>query len=498
MMKKMLSRRNTKMGVFAMILIGALAFFAVGAIRNVSSAEKSHFPPPIPESKIAGLESLQNGFTAIAQRIEPSVVMIKVEKKVQAVDMSPGIDNIFPNFPDFGFPGFPQTPQTYLQQAAGSGVVIRSDGWILTNDHVVSNATKVTVYFQDGRQMEGTVRRDFRSDIAVIHVNANDLTPAEFANSDDLKVGQWAAAFGAPYELSNTMTLGIVSALHRQTAIQEGPVGRFYPSLIQTDAAINPGNSGGPLVDIHGRVIGINVAINSPNGGSVGIGFAIPSNRAIAIANDLINNGKVVRGYLGVAPVALTPLQRQQFGVPEGGALIAQVSDNTPASRAGLQVEDVVLKIDGKPVKNDVALRDIIARTPPGTRISLLVRRNGKDIMLYATLGKLPEELATGEPVASENPNKLGLKVETITPQVAQSYNLSNVSSGVVVTAVQSGSPADLVGIQPGDVITRINQEYIHNKSQYDAAVSNLKSGDNVTLVVKRADMTMMVTTQLP
>jgi serine protease Do len=498
MLKKMLSGRRSGIGavVVALLIMGAVYGFA--ATRNVLAAEKGHTPPPIPAEKTAALEQMQEGFEAVAQRLEPSVVMIKVVKKVQAVNTFPDFGNMFPGFPGFPDQQQPQQPQTFNERAAGSGIVVRSDGWILTNDHVVSGADKVTVIFKDGRQMNGTVRRDFRSDLALVKVNATDLTPAELGDSNNVKVGQWAIAFGAPYELSNTMTMGVISALHRQTSIAEGDEGRYYPSLIQTDAAINPGNSGGPLCDIHGRVIGINVAINSPNGGSVGIGFAIPSNTARYIMDQLMSNGKVVRGYLGIAPAALTPAQRQQYGVPTGGALVEQVSDNTPASRAGLQVEDVVTKINGKPVADDVALRNMIAEMPPGSKVDLTVHRNGKDITLTATLGTMPDQLAGITPPVQQVMSKLGIQVTTVTPDVVKKYNLGNVTSGVVITQVQQGGLADEAGLQPGDVIMRFNEHTINTADQFTQAVGELKSGDTATMVVRRADSRVLVTIQMP
>jgi serine protease Do len=402
---------------------------------------------------------------------------------------------------EFGgqIPQMRRMPQTYRAQGSGSGVIVRPDGWILTNDHVVGGADKVTVKLHDGREFEGTVRRDFRSDLALVKINASGLVPAEFADSDQIKVGQWAVAFGSPFSLDDTMTHGIISARQRQKVISEGGETRFYPSLLQTDASINPGNSGGALVDINGRVIGINVAINSPSGGSVGIGFAIPSNTARDVTEQLIATGKVTRGFLGVAPRALNPNERQRYGVPTGGALIEQVSENTPASRAGFEVEDVVVRYNGQPVASDIAFRELVARTAPGKAVDVVVRRGGKEVTLKVT-PEAQKEAAAAENEASVKAEggKLGVQVQTITPDVAKQYNLGSLNAGVLVGGIQPGSPAADAGIQPGDVIVRANGRAVRSAEDLRGAVESLKSGDTATLVVYRNKARTLVSVRIP
>jgi serine protease Do len=471
--------------------------------RQTATTVKHANISSIPAGSTAALASLENGFAAIAARLEPSVVSIKVEKTMRTTSFMPDMGNLFR---DFGFPGFPdmQPPQgqpmppTLRAQGEGSGVIVRSDGWILTNDHVVGGADKVVVKLNDGRELPGTVRRDYRSDLALVKINASNLETAELGDSDHVRVGQWAIAFGSPFELSDTMTVGIVSALHRQTTISEGGEARYYPSLIQTDAAINPGNSGGPLVDILGRVIGINVAINSPNGGNVGIGFAIPANTARYVMDQLITKGKVTRGFLGFVPAALTPVQRQRYGVPSGGALVTEVQDGTPASRAGLQVEDVIVRYDGKPVRDDVALRDMVARTAPGRSVEIVVRRNGHERTLTATPESAPNEVAMqGQPEEAQG-GKLGLRVEPVTPDNARRFNLGRATNGVVIVEIQSGSPADQAGLQPGDVILRANERPIHSGADLRSAVQSTKSGDTVRLILQRGNARELVSVQMP
>ncbi|NLH98381.1 MAG: PDZ domain-containing protein [Chthonomonadales bacterium] len=451
--------------------------------------------------RTSGLASLEDGFVAIAQRVLPTVVSIRARRTVQAGGDVPDINDLFRDFfrgPGGEGPEFRQFPRGFRAEGGGSGVVIRPDGWVLTNDHVVGGADKVTVKLEDGREFDGTVRRDYRSDLAVVKIDARDLPVAQFADSDKVRVGQWALAFGAPLALDDTMTLGIISAKKRQQAIAEGTEGRFYPTLLQTDASINPGNSGGPLVDATGRVIGINVAIKSPTGGNVGIGFAIPSNTAKQISDALISKGKVVRGFLGVVPTALTPAQREKYGVKSGGALVETVSENTPAAKAGLQPEDVIVKVNGKDIEDDVDFRNVIAWTNPGETVEIVVRRGGKDVKLTAKLEAAPDLGVADASGPSAGGSKLGIKVERVTPDSARKYNLGDIQRGVVVVQVEAGSPADEAGVQPGDVILRANGREMTAPADLDRALSGVKSGDRIPLVIRRENARTLVTVVAP
>jgi serine protease Do len=492
-------------------LIAAAVFLTGGALgvglRGVWAAEPgkgTNVPAPL-AAKTALLADLQNGFTAIAERLEPSVVSIRVEKTIRPAADMPEMDELFRRFDVPGLRGqLPRSfgsPRPFNARGSGSGIIVRPDGWILTNDHVVDGADKVTVALHDGREFTGTVRRDYRSDLALVKINASGLMPAEFGDSDAVKVGQWAIAFGSPFELNDTMTVGVISARQRQKQIYEGGAGRFYPSLLQTDASINPGNSGGALVDINGRVVGVNVAINSPTGGNVGIGFAIPSNTAKLVADQLITTGKVSRGYLGVKPATLTPADKQRYGAT-AGALVEQVSDDTPASRAGLQVEDVIVGFDGKPVTDEMSLRDHVSRTAPGKEVQIVVRRSGKEQTLTAKIDAAPDlETAVRPQPAAERtaqPSKLGVRVEPVTAESSKKFNVPVTVRGVVVVEVENGGAAALAGIQPGDVILRANGQSVNSAAELSNAVQGLKSGDSARLVVLREKTRTLLSVPIP
>jgi serine protease Do len=464
------------------------------------------------------LAEIESGFAAIAERMEPSVVSIQVQKKV-SMGGGPDMERLFRGFE---FPGMNEdeqgqpgqsrprvfrmpfggsegmAPRQFNARGSGSGVIVGSDGWILTNDHVVDGADKVAVTLHDGRTLTGTVRRDPRSDLAVVKIDAKGLTPVEFADSDKVRVGQWAIAFGSPFELNDTMTVGVVSARQRQKSVAEGGMARFYPNLIQTDASINPGNSGGALVDSRGRVIGINVAINSPNGGNVGIAFAIPSNTAKDVMDQLIRSGKVVRGFLGVRPAALTPTARASYKVTDG-ALVEEVNEDTPAAKAGFQVEDVVVRYNGKAVRDDIQFRDMVARTAPGTRVDVVVMRGGREQTLTVTLGEPPAEVAAGGPAekpliptAEKREGKLGIAVEPLSAEKAKEMSLT-AKSGVVITQVEPDSPAAEEGLRPGDVILRANGHEPKTADELKSAVGGLKSGETARLVIQRGKTKVLV-----
>jgi serine protease Do len=288
------------------------------------------------------------------------------------------------------------------------------------------------------------------------------------------------------------MTVGIVSALGRETAIGRGPEdGRFYPNLIQTDASINPGNSGGPLLDIYGNVIGVNVAIGSPTGTNVGIGFAIPASSARYIMDELITKGSVTRGFLGFAPQSLTTADKTRYGV-EAGALVMMVEDNSPAAKAGLMVEDVVTSYNGQLVKDAAELRDMVSRTAPGQTAKMIVRRDGNDVTLDATIQEAPGAKVVEAPTAPSQ-GKLGIQIAELTPEAARQLGVKEDVKGVVVASIAPGSPAAEAGLRPGDVITRIDRKAVTATADVPSAITDLKPGDEVSIVVHRGDARILL-----
>ncbi|HEY5541654.1 MAG TPA: DegQ family serine endoprotease, partial [Candidatus Binatia bacterium] len=373
------------------------------------------------------------------------------------------------------------------QRSLGSGFIIDGDGSILTNNHVVENAQKIVVKLAaDDQQYEAKViGRDPKTDIAVIKINAKTSLPtATLGDSDRLEVGEWVVAIGNPFGLDSTVTSGIVSAKGRH--IGQGP----YDNFIQTDASINPGNSGGPLINLRGEVIGINTAIFSRTGGNMGIGFAIPINLVKEVLPQLRGKGKVTRGFLGVLIQKVTPEIADSLGMDKGyGALVANVTKDGPADKAGVKVGDVIVEFDGKEVKDSSDLPIIVARTPVDKRARMKVLRDKKEISLTVSVGELKDE----EVVASApEKGELGLTVQRLTPQMAESLGLDR-TEGVVVTTVEPGSAAEEAGIRRGDVIMEVDRKAIRNLDEYKKAVAGIRKGRGVLFLVRRGDSTLFL-----
>ncbi|MDP2605905.1 MAG: DegQ family serine endoprotease, partial [Deltaproteobacteria bacterium] len=384
----------------------------------------------------------------------------------------------------FGGPA-PRGPQR--QRSLGSGFIIDGDGSILTNNHVVENAQKIVVKLAaDDQEYEAKViGRDTKTDIAVIKINAKtNLPAATLGDSDRLEVGEWVVAIGNPFGLDSTVTSGIVSAKGRH--IGQGP----YDNFIQTDASINPGNSGGPLINLRGEVIGINTAIFSRTGGNMGIGFAIPINLVKEVLPQLRGKGKVTRGFLGVLIQKVTPEIAESLGMDRGhGALVANVTKDGPADKAGVKVGDVIVEFDGKEVKDSSDLPIIVARTPVDKRTRMKVLRDKKEVTLTVAVGELKDE----EVVASApEKGELGLSVQRLTPQMAESLGLDK-TEGVVVTAVEPGSAADEAGIRRGDVLMEVDRKTIRSLDEYKKAIAGIRKGRGVLFLVRRGESTLFL-----
>jgi len=429
-------------------------------------------------------------FVNLAKKMKPIVVNISTTqvsegRGAQEFGSPFGEEDPFNDFwrRFFGGP-LPHGPQR--QRSLGSGFIIDGDGSILTNNHVVENATKIVVKLSDDQEYEAKViGRDSKTDIAVIKISAKTSLPsANFGDSDHLEVGEWVVAIGNPFGLDSTVTSGIVSAKGRH--IGQGP----YDNFIQTDASINPGNSGGPLINLRGEVIGINTAIFSRTGGNIGIGFAIPINLVKEVLPQLRGKGKVVRGYLGVLIQKVTPEIAESLGMERGyGALVANVSKDGPADKAGVKVGDVIVEFDGKEVKDSGDLPIIVARTAVDRKVRMKVLRDKKEIFLNVAVGELKdEEVVATAPEKGE----LGLTVQRLTPQMAESLGVEK-AEGVVVTAVEPGSAADDSGIRRGDIIVEVDRKTVRNLEDYKKAVAGVRKGRGVLFLVRRGESTLFL-----
>lgn len=436
------------------------------------------------------LGDFANGFSSVLKPVLPAVVNIHSSKvvKPQNGGMPFFNDPFFQQF--FGNQFGQQQMRPEREQSLGSGVIVTSDGTILTNNHVIDGATDIKVQLSDKREFTAKlVGTDSRTDVAVLKIDASGLPTLTIGDSSKLRVGDVVFAVGDPFGVGETATMGIVSATGRSGLGIEN-----YEDFIQTDAAINPGNSGGAMVDLHGNLIGINTAIATGGGseGNIGIGFAIPINMARSVADQLVAHGKVVRGYLGLYPQDVTPEIAKQFGLSgPGGALVSEVSPDSPASKAGLKRGDVILKVNGDPVASANDLRLRISQTPPGTDVKLQISRDGKMQDVSVDLAEFPEKEANANPGQSNGGGLQGINVQDLTPDLAQQLNLPAGVHGVVVSDVDPASPA-AADLQRGDVIQEVNHKPISNVEQYNQAVSAAGS-QPVLLLVNRGGVTQYV-----
>lgn len=425
-------------------------------------------------------------FVTLAKKLNPTVVNIRTAKNITPKKFSrrPQYNPFGNNFlDDFFNRYFDQLPQQrpYREQSLGTGFIISSDGYILTNNHVVNGADEVMVKLSDGREVKGEIKgTDEKIDLALIKISEKDPLPfAELGDSDKLEVGEWVMAIGNPYGLSHTVTAGIVSAKGR--VIGSGP----YDDFIQTDASINPGNSGGPLFNIDGRVIGVNTAIIAGGGG--GIGFAIPISTTKTIISQLRESGKVTRGYIGIRFQQLTPDLARSFGLEsDKGALIAAVEPNTPAEKAGLKAGDVIVEYDGKQINEGSELPRYVADTPIDKKVQMMIYRDGTKLTVSLVVGKMNDKTAVIG-MDGKADDALGITVEELKKDLAERLGLRD-SKGLVITEVKSGSSAEVAGVATGSVIIEVNGHRPESVTAYYDIVSNLKKGDFVRLLLRRPD----------
>jgi serine protease Do len=405
-------------------------------------------------------------FIEVAKTIRPAVVTVAAVQKAKAPEPFEGHGSPFDFF--FRHPGMPpHGPQE--RRGMGSGVIIDAQGTIITNNHVVEGADELKVILHDDKELKASIiGTDPKSDVAVIRIDPKalaglTLTAASLGHSSSLEVGEWVMAIGAPFGLKQTVSAGIVSALGR------GSMGiTDYEDFVQTDAAINPGNSGGPLINLEGQVIGINTAIASRSGGNQGIGFAIPVDMVRQISDQLITHGSVVRGYIGVFIGDVTPELAESFSFKgRDGVLVQDVSADGPGAAAGLEAGDIVFARDGKPVDDVTVFRNGIAATKPGTKTTLSVFRDGKEIQVEVTLGELPSDDKTAAASRTESTDKprWGLGLSDITPEAQQRLRLSD-RKGALIMQVQPGSPAERAGLRAGDVIVDVAGSEVRSASE--------------------------------
>ncbi|MCM8800661.1 MAG: Do family serine endopeptidase [Candidatus Omnitrophica bacterium] len=472
---------------FLFLLIGLILGLIISVKLNFSTQLEGQVDKTAPYYSFLG-DKLEDAVINVANTAGKAVVSISTEYTrrigVRRYYSFPFGESPFPEddffrrfFEDF-FPEFPE--REYKQIGLGSGVIIDPEGYILTNEHVVGEADKITVTLPDGREFKGEIKgKDKRSDLAIVKINAHNLPVAGLGDSDRLRIGEWVVAIGNPFgfALQNpepTVTVGVVSALHRSLSRSLGK-DRDYTDLIQTDAAINPGNSGGPLVNLKGEVVGINVAIFTTSGGYQGIGFAIPINKAKRIISRLIEGKKVLYGWLGVTVQDLTEDLAKYFGLPDkNGVLVAKVLENSPAQKAGIKESDIIRKFDNKSINNTRELVNIVSQTEVGRKVKVAVIRDKKEINLDVEIGSRPENIEELSSTAISGAIWRGIEVEDLTPGNLRQYRIEE-KRGVVVVNVEPNSPADEAGIMPGDVIVEINREPINNLSDYKRITQKLK-----------------------
>jgi serine protease Do len=445
--------------------------------------------PKISKEAIDILSKTNEAMAEVAAAVKPAVVNVSTTRTIK----TPGITNPFFNDPFFrqffgnAF-GNAGGPREHKQASLGSGVIIDNAGHILTNNHVVKDADEIKIKLSDGREFKGKViGTDQKTDIAVIKINSDHLPVLKIGDSDRLKVGERVFAIGNPFGLNQTVTSGIVSATGRDNmGIAD------YEDFIQTDAPINPGNSGGALVNIRGELVGINTAIFSTSGGYQGIGFAIPSNMVKDVMESLIKNGKVVRGWLGVSVQPLTPDIAKQFGLKEqGGALVGDVVEGSPAEKAGLKRGDVIIKYDGNPVNDPAQLKNMTASTSIGKEVLLHIVRDGKTKTVKVVIAELP---STGQTVQGSFNNLLmGIHVQNLTTEIRKGLAIPARVTGVIVTDVEDGTPAESA-LMRNDVIMEINKNKINTVQDYEKMADHIKPAQNILLLVYRGGSVLYLT----
>jgi len=484
-----MSRFGNKLTAAAFFMAGAVVAFILTFSNNwmpVSVGEVIERPPvgappppTIDQKSLDIAEGLSKAVEQVAASVSPVVAHISTSKTIKAPRFeSPFGDDFFERF----FRN--RMPKEYKRTALGSGVIVSPDGYILTNNHVVSGADELKVKLSDKREFDAEVKgSDPETEVAVIKINAKNLPYARLGNSDKIRVGQWVIAIGNPFGFDRTVTFGIVSAKGRSLGMQT------YEDFIQTDAAINPGNSGGPLVNLRGEVVGINTAIVSRSGGYQGLGFAIPVNMAKSVMDSLLKEGRVVRGFLGVQPQDVDDDLAKALRLDSReGSLVASVVPGSAADRAGIKNGDVIMEFDGHKIKSSDHLRNVVARTSVDKEVDVVINRDGKTLMLKALIGDRTQLLSTvGGGKEGQAANELGCAVTANTPEIREKYGIKE-EQGVVITAVRPGSPAADKDLKPGAVILEVRQQPVNTIEDFEKQTKAADAKKGVLLRVLQDD----------
>ena len=488
-----LDRRSFKVGIIAGVFlitgvaVGIVFSSRLGWLPNAASSPAEGAATTAPA--LSG--PTPPNFVPVVKAVMPAVVNISTRRTVRSqggeVPSQFQDDPFFRQF--FGEEFFHrfQMPRERRESSLGSGVIVDSAGYIVTNNHVVAKADEIKVLLNDKREFTGkVVGTDPKSDIAIVKINAKDLPVIPWGDSDKLDIGEYVLAIGNPFGLNQTVTQGIVSAVGRaNVGIAD------YEDFIQTDAAINPGNSGGALVNARGQLVGINTAIFSRSGGYMGIGFAVPSNMTRAVMDSLIKTGKVVRGWLGVSIQEVTPDLAKQFGMKEArGALVNEVIPDSPAAAAGIQGGDIITAFNGKAVDSPSTLRNTVAQTLVGKSVKVDVLREKKSLTVDVKISEQPKDIAQVEGETAQGDGKdtalAGVEVRNLTPDIARQLGLPPGTTGVVIAGVEQGSAAEEAGLQEGDVIMQINRQPVRNIGDFKRLAGKLSKKDSSLFLINR------------
>lgn len=499
--------RKSKIWIWMLAVVLSLSLFLGFTCKGKMGGEEILLTKKETSSEQAvsvpnGVMELQEAFANVAEAVKPAVVNISAVQilKTQVPYYQFYFGDPFEEFFDefFGRPGEkrPQPKSREVErkaEATGSGVIIDPQGYILTNYHVIAGAEEIKVTLSNGEEKKydgKVIGKDSTSDLAVIEIKAKEKFPAaKLGDSDKIRIGDWAIAIGSPFGLKQTLTVGVISA-KRQSLYVEG---KEYRDMIQTDASINRGNSGGPLVNIKGEVIGINTAIYAPTGVFAGVGFAIPINNAKEILDELIEKGKVVRGWLGIEIREVDEVIAKQFSLPDTkGVLVNRVIENSAAEKGGMNRGDVIVKIEDHKVERVRDLQEVVARTKPGKKVKVVVIREKKEIALDIKLAEMPETI--GEAKVKEEKEEtgegeveqwLGMKVETLTPALAKNYGIED-GKGVVIVEIEIGSKAEEMGVVEGDLIRSINRQSTGDLKEFKKVVKQVDLSQGVIFDIVR------------